>query len=715
MKNKPTYIELEKQIEILKSKSAQKEVDKSEYVGELVISNKEYASLNEEYLTQNEEIKATNDELKQAKFVLNERLKELNCLYGISKIIEIPDISIEEILPKVISLVPASWQYPEIAVCRIIIDGIEYKKPNFKKTDWMQSSNIKVDGKNVGIIEICYLEKMPDIDQGPFLKEERLLIDAVAERIGHVIERKQAEEALQINEKKLNQIINSSPIGICTVDMLGNFITTNPEYEQMVGYSKEELVGLSFFDVTHPNDHPKNKKLFQDMFSLETTDFFMEKKYIRKNGEEINVFVNAIGIRDAEGNVKFGTAFVDDITERKQAELELQKSQSKLKTQNDELIISKDKAEESDRLKSAFLANMSHEIRTPMNGIMGFSKLLKEPGLSGDEQEEYITIIESSGERMLNIINDIISISKIESGLMEVNIQESNINKQIEYIYNFFKNEIEKKGMQLTYKNSLPLNEAIIETDREKVFAILTNLVKNAIKYSEKGSIEIGYITKGKYIEFYVKDTGIGVLKDRQKAIFERFIQADIADKNAYQGAGLGLSISKAYVEMLGGEIWVESEPGKGSSFYFTIPYQTEKIKENSTKKEILSQVEETPINNLKILIVEDDETSEKLISVVIQQFACDIMVAREGKEAVEACLNNPDIDLVLMDILMPVMNGYEATRQIREFNKDVIIIAQTAYAMQGDKEKAIDSGCNDYLPKPIKANELLSLIKRYF
>ena len=254
-----------------------------------------------------------------------------------------------------------------------------------------------------------------------------------------------------------------------------------------------------------------------------------------------------------------------------------------------ELTVAKEHAEQSDRLKSAFLANMSHEIRTPMSGILGFAELLKEPGLTGEEQQEYIKIIEKSGARMLNIINDIVDISKIESGLMEVSIKESNINEQIEYIYTFFRPEVEGKGMQLSYRNDLVSSESIIKTDREKLFAILTNLVKNAIKYTNKGSIEFGYVSTGfsttdslgsvsepAELQFYVKDTGIGIHKDRQEAIFERFIQADISDKYAYQGAGLGLSISKAYVEMLGGKIWVESEEGKGSTFYFTIPVNTE-------------------------------------------------------------------------------------------------------------------------------------------
>ncbi len=256
----------------------------------------------------------------------------------------------------------------------------------------------------------------------------------------------------------------------------------------------------------------------------------------------------------------------------------------------------KEKAEKSDRLKSAFLANMSHEIRTPMNGILGFSDLLKEPGLTGETQQKYIRIIEKSGARMLNIINDIISISKIESGLMEVNLAASNVNEQIEYIHTFFKPEAEAKGNTLSFKNSLPLKEAIIKTDREKLFAILTNLVKNAIKYTDKGSIEFGYSINGEQFEFYVKDTGIGIDNDRQIAIFERFIQADIEDKMARQGAGLGLAISKAYVEILGGELWVESKKDIGSTFYFTIPYNAEKMEiyrntENQETKNLTSPI----------------------------------------------------------------------------------------------------------------------------
>lgn len=257
------------------------------------------------------------------------------------------------------------------------------------------------------------------------------------------------------------------------------------------------------------------------------------------------------------------SCFGSDITDRKLTEFELRKA--------------KERAEESDRLKSAFLANMSHEIRTPMNGILGFAELLKEPDLSEDEQQEYINIIGESGTRMLNIINDIVDISKIEANLMELSFGKSNINDQMEYLYSFFKPEVEAKGMKLSYKSALSLIEANIYTDGEKVYAILTNLIKNAIKYSDKGSIEFGYIKKGNFLEFYVKDSGIGIQKDRQVAIFDRFVQADIADYQARQGAGLGLSISKAYVEMLDGQLWVESEEGVGSTFYFTLPYNTEK------------------------------------------------------------------------------------------------------------------------------------------
>jgi len=390
----------------------------------------------------------------------------------------------------------------------------------------------------------------------------------------------------------------------------------------------------------------------------------------------------------------------------------------KVKHKTRELLKAKNQAEESDRLKSAFLANMSHEIRTPMNGILGFTNLLKKPNLTGKEQQDYINIIEKSGARMLNIISDIICISKVESGQMEVLNSDSNINDQIEYIYNFFQPEVESKRMELIYKNGLSSKDSIIRTDREKIYAILTNLVKNAIKYSDKGTIDFGYelieSENVKHLKFYVKDNGIGIPKERQKAIFERFVQADYSDKRAYQGAGLGLSISKAYVEMLGGRIWVESLPGQGSAFYFTIPYHS---LEETKRIDVVIAASKTEIQKrkLKILIVDDDEISGKLMKLIIDLFDTEFLKAKSGLEAVQICLNNPDLDLIMMDIKMPEMDGYEATRKIRQFNSQVIIIAQTAYALDADREKAIAIGCNDYLTKPIDKNQLLNLVKKYF
>lgn len=251
-------------------------------------------------------------------------------------------------------------------------------------------------------------------------------------------------------------------------------------------------------------------------------------------------------------------------------------------TQKQELIEAKEKAEESDRLKSAFLANMSHEIRTPMNGILGFAEILKAPDLTGEQQQEYISTMEKCGVRMLNIIDDIIDLSKIESGHINVSVSEINVNEKIKDIYTFFKSEAEQKGLQMYYKNALPDKEAIIKTDRNKLFAILTNLVKNAIKFTKTGSIEIGYSSTlrpaqsgagSPTVTFFVKDTGIGIRQEQKEFIFERFRQVGESLSRDYQGAGLGLAISKAYVEILGGKIWVESENGNGSTFYFTIPY----------------------------------------------------------------------------------------------------------------------------------------------
>jgi PAS domain S-box-containing protein len=349
-----------------------------------------------------------------------------------------------------------------------------------------------------------------------------------------------------------------SPDIMVIADPNGAFITVNPATTTLLGYSEKEITARPFIEFVHPDDKQNTLEEIEKQSKLGFSLNF-ENRYLRKNNTPILLSWSAY-FNNEEG-VTYATA--RDITSERQIE--------------EELIKAKDKAEESDRLKSAFLSNMSHEIRTPMNGILGFSDLLKTPNLSGEEQQQYINIIEKSGKRMLNILNDIVSVSKIESGLMEVNIQEVNINDQINFIFSFFKPGVEGKGLRFLIKKPLANKDAFIQSDKEKTYGILTNLVKNALKFTEKGSIEIGYTIKKvkglSEVLFYVKDSGIGIPKDRQLPIFNRFIQADITGKMAYQGAGLGLSISKAYVELLGGKIWVESEEGIGSIFYFTLPY----------------------------------------------------------------------------------------------------------------------------------------------
>jgi len=504
------------------------------------------------------------------------------------------------------------------------------------------------------------------------------------------------------SKERFEKLFNLAALPLAIINDEGEMLGFNKKFEATFGYNFNDIPTIKeWWQLAYPD--PEYRKSVIEIWEREVqlaigqNTNIMPKEYqvTCKSGNVRTVIISGTII----DNETLATFF--DITERKKAE--------------EELRLEKIHAEESDQLKSAFLANMSHEIRTPMNGILGFAELLKTPHLTGEKQQKYIGIIEKSGARMLNIINNIVSISKIESGQMKVQISETNINEQIEFVYAFFNPEVESKGLQLFFKKGLPFKEAAIKTDSEKLYSILTNLIKNAIKYTNEGSIEFGYEKIDNHLNFYVKDTGIGIPTDRKEAIFERFIQADIFDKKATQGAGLGLAISKSYVEMLGGKIWVETEEGKGSIFYFTIPYNTETNEINNIENNALEEDKEFQIKNLKILIAENDEPSDLLITFVLEKFRSTVLHAKNGVEAVEICRKYPDINLIMMDLKMPEMDGYEATRQIRKFNTDVIIIAQTAYGLAGDREKAIEAGCNDYISKPIKIDELHALIQKYF
>lgn len=516
--------------------------------------------------------------------------------------------------------------------------------------------------------------------------------------------KEETEKSLIESEKRVSHLVHALGEGIGIIGNDDVFLFTNPSANEIFEVDSEEIIG-----------HPISK-----FYSGSCNQFFTNRPRITNthvsNTFEIiiltpqkkckTLLVTETSYNLTQQNLQGSILVFRDISKRIKAEKELEKA--------------KDKAEESDKLKSAFLANMSHEIRTPMNSILGFADLLKMPQLSTEEQHLYIDIIQKSGTRMLNIINDIIDISKVEAGLMEVIIENTNINEHIDSIYHSFIPEVDAKGIQFSFNKMIVENEFIIQTDAHKVDAILVNLVKNAIKYTQKGSIEFGYFFDNENqlsnsVTFYVKDTGIGIPLCRQEAIFERFVQADIEDRNAYQGAGLGLSISKAYVELLGGTIWVESQDGIGSTFFFTIPYKTNNNSTYNKKNKFRTDLseKEMAISGLTILIVEDDQYSEMLISNIVNGSNNEIIKVIDGHEAVEICQNRADIDLILMDIRLSTLNGYEATKRIRAFNKDVIIIAQTAFGLTGDREKAIEAGCNDYIAKPINSDELIALIKK--
>jgi PAS domain S-box-containing protein len=517
-----------------------------------------------------------------------------------------------------------------------------------------------------------------------------------------------------INEKLTISLENMSDAFVA-IDKGWKYTFVNQKAGVMIGKKPEDLIGKNAWVIFPDPTQTSYYKVYYKAMKTKREVVF-EDYYVPWN----RWFENRI-IPSKEGIV----IFFKDITESKLAEKKSQNLNTKLEVRNRELyesiiqiqkinrelIYAKEKAEEGDRLKSSFLANMSHEIRTPMNGVLGFTALLKEPKLTGREQREYIRVIEKSGERMLNIINDIVSVSKIESGQMNLSYKETSVKDQIDSIYAVFKAKAKQKNILLTINNTLGTADNLIHTDEEKVYTVLSHLLSNALKFTDHGIIEVGCFKENNSVVFYVKDSGIGIDSTKTEIIFERFRQLDDSLNRNYDGAGLGLYISKSYADLLGGSIWAENNADNGAVFYFKIPL----IEPYETYKEVQNSLLAVPYEaqKLKILVAEDDSISLKFISKILKIFGENLLIARNGFEAVNLCKNNPDIDIILMDIQMPVMNGYEAIKKIREFNEEVIIITQSAFVFTDEAEKAIKVGGNGYISKPIDKNQLIDHINK--
>ncbi len=513
--------------------------------------------------------------------------------------------------------------------------------------------------------------------------------------IHDVSEKKEAQQRLNVFIRSLEQ----SPVGVIITNQDGLIEYTNPKHSEITGYTFEEMKGQlpGILKSKHENSNPGH--IWEIILSGK--EWFGENEEIKKTGERHWENVAISPVLNDHGEIKNFIIIKEDITAQKQL----------LK----DLVKAKEGAEESDRLKSAFLANMSHEIRTPMNGILGFMELLKEHDLDSELMDEYIDIVNASGQRLLATINDIIDISKIESGGLELSANKVDLAKMLQGLGQFFEPEAVNKGLELVLESNFLHENCIVTIDANKTESVITNLLKNAIKFTDQGQIVLGGNLNGNTLEFFVKDTGRGIAAEKLTRIFDRFVQADNSYSRAYEGSGLGLSISKAYVELMGGKINVESKLGEGSYFSFSLPVEKECSEKESYKEEPRSISHEVlEKSDFVILIAEDDNISFLLLKRMFKNDNIRLLRAVNGEDAVTKCIQYPEISLVLMDIKMPVMDGYTATGIIHNTRPGLPVIALTAYALKEDRERALASGCIDYLSKPVNREKLMQKLGKY-
>ena len=517
----------------------------------------------------------------------------------------------------------------------------------------------------------------------------------------NITEHKQAEEALQESEEKFRNFVETSADLVFRLTKTGRIDYVSPRVVDLYGYHLDELIGKHLRTTTPIGEVPRAIKVLRMVFAGESLrNFEINQKH--KAGHIIPMEINAVPVYQGRKIVGL-QGIMRDITERKKAE--------------NDLKAALEKATESDRLKSTFLATMSHELRTPLNGIIGFAQLLNSES-SREEVEEFAIQIHKSGNRLLKIIEDMFDFTLIETGAIKIAKEEKNIRSLLDDILLIIKAEQEKlnkPGINIRLNPKNKNKDLYLLTNHNRLKQILINLLNNALKFTDDGVIEFGYeektLNKQHLLQFYVSDTGIGIPKEKQNVIFDIFRQVEDSSTRRYGGVGISLSIAKRLTELLGGSIWLESEAGKGSIFYFTIPFD----KFEKSRDLIIDETKKKhSLTGKTVLIVEDVESSFEVLNLVLKRSGIKCIWAKDGQKAIELCKENTNINLVLMDINMPDMNGYEATKKIKKIRPKLPIIAQTAYALLGDEEKSLDAGCDDYISKPIKRELLMEKLGRF-
>ncbi len=507
--------------------------------------------------------------------------------------------------------------------------------------------------------------------------------DKVLAIVEDYTEQKKKEFQLKI----LSEGLNRTPACVVVTNKEGEIIFVNEKFLTLTGYSFREVEGKTP-RILKSGHH--SLELYQDLWRTITsgknwTGELLNKK---KNGELYWESTMIAPIKNEQGEIAHYMAIKEDITEKKKVQTELRRA--------------KEKAEESDRLKSSFLANMSHEIRTPLNAILGFTSLIRDYKLEPEKSEKFLDLIQINSKQLLNIINDILLISKLQINEIKLTPSTFPLHDFFHNLFNTFQQEIhvqDTKNLKLIL--DISDSEIMIKADKNKLATVFSKLIRNAIKFTQEGTITIGYILQEKDKPvFFVKDTGIGVSKEKQQIIFQKFRQADDTKTRKYGGTGLGLSIAKALIDLMKGKIWIESKEGEGAHFYFSLPINI------LNKKEDINTKKEQNWQNKTILVVDDVYESVLLINEILKSTGVKIITASDGIEAIEKVDTVPEIDLILMDLQLPRLNGIQAAQKIKS-HKNIPIIVQSAFMEEDYRQQCKKVGCNDYIQKPINPDEL--------